>query len=282
MKTYISILLVLFAFLGCKHPHIEEDKSLSVSIEPQRYFLEALVGDKFVVNTVIPSGSNPETYDPSPSQMVRIGKSLLYFKIGNLGFENTWLQNISSNNPEMKIVDCSVGITQIEHDHHGHAGDDPHIWSSPKTAAIITKNMYNNLIEVDKQNKDFYLENYKKLESKINNTDSIIQAYIAEAPSKTFIIFHPALSYFSNEYGLNQLTIEMDGKSPTPQQLSKIIQQAKKENVKVVFIQEEFDQKNTEVVAKEIGAEVVSINPLAYDWDKEMIRIAKAIAQKND
>lgn len=276
------VFIFLTGFLGCTHPKMDDHESLSVSIEPQKYFLEALVGDKYTVNTVIPSGSNPETYDPSPSQMVRIGKSKMYFKIGNLGFENTWLQNISSNNPEMKIVDCSVGLEQLEHNHHDHAGNDPHIWSSPKTALVIIKNMYNSLIDNDKQDKDYYLGNYRNIESKINKTDSIIKSYLASAPSKTFIIYHPALSYFADEYGLEQLTIEVDGKSPTPQQLSKVIQKAKDENVKVVFIQEEFDQKNTEVVAKEIGAEIISINPLSYNWDEEIIKIAKGIAQKND
>lgn len=283
MKLYTNLLVVLLASLilfACKPPQLDEKQTLSVSIEPQKYLLDAIIGDKYTINTVIPSGSNPESYDPSPSQMVSIGKSKIYFKIGDLGFENTWLQNIKGNNPQMKIVDCSIGLKQMNN--HGHAGNDPHIWSSPKTASIVAKNIYNAIIDFDKENEEYYLKNYTKLESTINKTDSIVKTYIAEAPSKTFVIFHPALSYFAGEYGLIQLTIEVDGKSPTPQQLSKLIQQAKKDKVVVVFIQEEFDEKNTEIVAKEIGAEVVRINPLSYNWEEEMIKIAKAIAQKHD
>lgn len=262
---------------------------LSVSIEPQKFFLDTLVRDKYEIYTVIPSGSNPETFDPSPSQMVKVGKSKAYYQIGKLGLENTWLNNIKYNNPDMVIVDCSQGIDVLEDHHeqgdingHSHPNGDPHIWSSTKTALIVAKNMYNSLILLDKGNQELYLDNFINLERRINRTDSIIKTYLANAPSKSFIIYHPALSYFSNEYGLNQLTIEVDGKAPTPKQLSQLIQRAKKENVKVIFVQAEFDQKNAEVIAEETGAKIVPFNPLSYNWDKEMINIAKALALKDE
>lgn len=287
MKHIIYTLVLLFIILpACKPRHTSTEKSLSVSIEPQKYFLKAIVGNKYTINTAIPAGSNPESYDPSPSQMVNIGKSLIFFKVGNLGFENTWLNNISINNPDLQIVDCSVGIPIITDGHghkgHNHQGSDPHIWSSPSTALIISKNMYNSMIELDANNRDYYLERFKELERVILKTDSTIQSYLAEAPSKSFIIFHPALSYFADQYGLTQYSIEVDGKNPTPQQMSELIKQAKKDNVKVVFIQEEYDEKNAEPIAKELGANIVSINPLSYSWNEELIKIAKAIAEKHD
>lgn len=281
MKQLIYILAIIsLGLTSCSSPAKPDEKTLSVSIEPQKYLLEKIVGDKYSVNVAIPSGSNPETYDPSPSQMVNIGKSQLYFKIGNMGFENTWLQNIANNNSHMSIVDCSIGIETI-HDDHGHAHGDPHIWSSPQTALIMSKNMYNAMITLDPKHKDQYLTRFAELEKTIQQTDSIIQSYIADAPSKSFIIFHPALSYFAEQYGLKQLSIEIEGKAPTPQQMAQIIKQAKNENVKVVFIQEEYDMKNAEPIAKETGAKLVSINPLAYEWNEELIKIAKAIADKN-
>lgn len=283
----IYTLVVSLLFVSCgNHTNTTQSKPiLSVSIEPQKFFLDTLVGDKFEVNTVIPLGSNPEAYDPSPSQMVKVGKSKMYYQIGNLGFENTWLKNIKYNNPEMQIIDCSMGIQPAGHNYegeHSHPNGDPHIWSSTNNARIVAKNMYNSLVKADKANADFYLENYSKIEKNINETDSIIREYIKTAPSKSFIIYHPSLSYFAEEYGLNQLPIEVDGKTPTPKQLSQLIQKAKKENVKVVFIQAEFDKKNAEVIAQELGAKIVTINPLVYKWDSEMINIAKAFAQDNE
>lgn len=280
-----NLLYTLFAisslcvFFGCNPKKNAKENMLSVSIEPQKYFLDALVGDKFIVNTAIPSGANPETYDPSPAQMVNIGKSKIYFKLGKMGFENTWLNNISSNNKDMAIVDCSVGIVPISDG--GHHGEDPHIWSSPKTVSIIAKNMYNGLIQADSQNRDYYLDRYNNLEKHILNTDSIIRSCLDSSDTKSFIIYHPALSYFANEYGLNQYSIEVEGKSPSPRELAQLIQQGKKDGVKVVFLQEEFDEKNAEVIAKELDAQIVRINPLAYDWSDELIKIAKAISRKD-
>lgn len=287
MKSIIYTLsLLLIIFSGCKPPHKDIENTLSVSIEPQKYFLEAIVGNKYTVNTAVPSGSNPEAYDPSPSQMVSIGKSKMFFKVGNLGFENTWLNNISVNNPSLQIVDCSAGIPIIIDDHkhegHSHEGTDPHTWSSPSTALIISKNMYNSIVKLDSKHADYYLDRYKNLEKVILATDSTIRSYLSEASTKSFIIYHPALSYFADQYGLTQYSIEVDGKTPSPQQMSHLIEHAKKDNVKVVFVQEEYDQKNADPIAKELGAEIVSINPLSYSWNEELIKIAKAIAQKHD
>ena len=275
---FISILCIS-VFQACTPPKKSEEKIVSVSIEPQKYLLDKLVGNKYTVNTAIPIGSNPETYDPSPAQMVNIGKSEIYFKIGNLGFENTWLKNISINNPQMSIIDCSLGIQTI-HDDHGHANGDPHIWSSTQTALTVATNMYNALIQHDTKHKDYYLDNFKALEKSIQQTDSIVKSYVAEAPTKSFIIFHPALSYFAEQYGLHQYSIEVDGKNPTPRQIAELVKKAKQENIKVIFMQEEYDIKNAEPITKETGARIVIINPLSYNWDQELIKIAKAIAGK--
>ncbi|MEN9920059.1 MAG: hypothetical protein RL662_2495 [Bacteroidota bacterium] len=273
----VSLVLVL---ASCNPKASQDQKTLSVSIDPQKYLLEAIAGNKFAINTAIPAGSDPESYDPSPSQMVNIGKSKIYFKVGNMGFEGTWLQNIHVNNPEMKIVDCSFQIPLVHDDKHG--GVDPHIWSSPKLVSIISKNMYNALLEYDPKNQEYYMQRYIDLDRSIQKTDSIIRSYLDQSTTKSFVIYHPALSYFANEYGLKQYTIEVDGKHPSPQQLVELIKQAKADSVKVVFLQEEYDKKNAETIANELDAAIVRINPLSYQWDEELIKIAKAIANKYD
>lgn len=287
MKRIILFVFVGFFLVACK-TKTSDKPSLSVSIEPQRFFLEQLVGDKYAVNTVIPGGSNPETFDPSPSQMVAVSKSQLYFKIGFFGFEQKWLEDMAKTSSTIKIVDCSDSVPVLEyqcesshddenHSHsHAHTGSDPHIWSSPKSASIIARNMYIALMATDPDT--IYSVNYQKLQSLFAQTDSIIKSYISKAPSKSFIIYHPALSYYAQEYGLNQLTIEFEGKSPSPAQMRDVIDRARAENVKVVFIQTEFDQKNGETIVNEIGAKLVSLNLMSYNWQDEMIKIAKALA----
>lgn len=293
MNRLINLTLIIFIiFVGCKPPRADKPDTLSVTIDPQKYFLERIVKDKFTVNCVVPAGSNPESFDITPSQMMILDKSSIYFKVGYLGIENTLVDKISQNNKEMELIDCSEGITVIEdhscsdhghdHSHHGHALGDPHIWSSPATAKKMADNMYKAVIEKDSSNTDFYTANYNELISEFNKTDSIIKSYIEKAPSKSFIIYHPALSYFAEEYGLTQLSIEYEGKNPSPSQLKELIDKAKKEGIKTVFIQQEFDTKNAETVANAIGGKAVLINLLSYYWSEEMIKIARAIAQENE
>ena len=100
---------------------------------------------------------------------------------------------------------------------------------------------------------------------------------LAELPSRTFVIAHPALTHFAADYDLRQLAIETDGKEPTPASLKALVAQARAEGVKVVFVQREFSDRSARIVADQIGARVVQINPLAYDWPGQMIHIAQSL-----
>ncbi|MFV0467554.1 MAG: metal ABC transporter solute-binding protein, Zn/Mn family [Dysgonomonas sp.] len=280
MKNSIITIIILstaIVFSSCK-PKLEKDKIIFVSIEPQKFFLDNIVKDNFSVKTIIPDGSNPESYDPTPAQMVDLGKSALYFKVVFISFENAWIPNVQKNNPKLRIVNSSARITPINADDHDHEGPDPHIWSSPKTALQMAQNMYDEVVNIDSANKSVYEANFKQLSQLIYNTDSIIKGYLEKAPSRSFIIYHPALSYFSKEYELCQYSIEHNGKQPTPSEIRNLIELAKAENIKVVFIQAEYDEKNAETIANEIGAKVVPLNLLSYNWNEEMIKIAKALA----
>lgn len=289
----LSMLLTLFFLSACGGKQLDE-KIITVTIEPQRFFAEKIAGDKFKINCVVPSGQSPETYDPTPRQMVQVGKSRAYLQIGHIGFEQVWMKNIRENNPELKIFDLSEGMelvieTQEEHHHdeeeageahhHHHPGGvDPHIWNSVSGAKTIASNTLNALIELDKENAQYYRENYNQLLADIEKTGSDINNMLEPLSNRTFIIYHPALTYFANEYNLTQLCIEMDGKEPSPAQLKQLVETARENQTKVVFIQQEFDKKNAELIAKETGCRLVTINPLDYNWDKEMLHIAKALA----
>ena len=124
-KVLISALFVLI-LMACGDKRTDE-RIVSVTIEPQRYFAEKIAGDKFKINCVVPAGQSPETYDPTPQQMVQVGKSQGYLRIGSIGFEQAWMDNIRNNNPGLKVFDLSEGIDLLkspeeeeEHDHHHH------------------------------------------------------------------------------------------------------------------------------------------------------------------
>ena len=299
MKQTSIIITFLFSLLltACVNKQADE-KVVTVTIEPQRYFAEKIAGDKFKINCVVPTGQSPETYDPTPRQMIQVGNSLDYLQIGYIGFEQAWMDKIRENNPKLEFFDTSKGMNLLtdteedghdhdhdhdahageEHHHHHHGGVDPHIWSSISGARVIAKNTLDAFIALDPDNTDYFRQNYNLLVEEIDQTEAEIKRLLDPLTDRTFIIYHPALTYFANEFHLTQLCIEMDGKEPSPAQLKQLVETARTHNARVVFIQREFDQKNAELIAKETGCKLTVINPLDYHWAKEMIHITKALA----
>ena len=301
-QTNIIITCLSLLLLTACVTKLTEGNIVTVTIEPQRYFAEKIAGDKFKINCVVPAGQSPETYDPTPQQMIQVGKSMAYLRIGPIGFEQAWMDKIRENNPKLEVFDTSEGmklLTDTEddshahdhagHDHDAHAGEDghhhhlpggvdPHIWSSVTGAKVVAWNTLNAFIALDPDNTEYFWKNYNELVDEIDKTETEIKQLLDPLTDRTFIIYHPALTYFANEFNLTQLCIEMDGKEPSPALLKMLVETARANNARVVFIQQEFDQKNAELIAKETGCKLTVINPLAYDWSKEMIHIAKALS----
>ncbi|MBC5642201.1 zinc ABC transporter substrate-binding protein [Parabacteroides sp. BX2] len=300
-QTSILITILSFFLLTACVTKQANETVVTVTIEPQRYFAEKIAGDKFKINCVVPAGQSPETYDPTPQQMIQIGRSIAYLRIGPIGFEQAWMDKIRENNPKLQVFDTSEGMNLLtdtedddhahehgthDHDahageeahHHHHGGVDPHIWSSIAGVKAVAWNTLNAFIALDPDNTEYFWQNYNKLVDEIDKTNTEIKQLLDPLTDRTFIIYHPALTYFANEFNLTQLCIEMDGKEPSPAQLKRLVETARANNARVVFIQQEFDQKNAELIAKETGCKLTVINPLAYDWTKEMIHIAKALA----
>ena len=303
MRNYTHYFLALVGLLlltACGGKRQRAERTISVTIEPQRYFAERIAGDRFAIHCVVPAGQSPETYDPTPQQMVHIGESEAYLRIGSIGFELAWMKAISENNPNLQIFDLSQGMpllqgeeeaeeehehdhaheatAEVEHHHHHHGGVDPHIWSSIQGARIVAQNTLTALQTLDPTNAETYNANYQQVVALIDSTEAVINTLLKPLAHRSFIIYHPALTYLAAEYELEQLCIEMEGKEPSPAQLKALVETAQAHHTKVVFVQQEFDQKNAELIAKETGCQLTPINPLAYDWSREMIRIAKALA----
>ena len=282
MKKLIYI-LTLFILSGCGNTTQKSEKPiLTVTLEPLRYFTEAIAGNNYEVVSMVPKGSSPESYDPTPQQLVNLSKSQAYFRIGYIGFEQAWMKKLEANCPNMKVYDTSKGIDLIRDKGHWHGdhfhegGVEPHVWNSTQNALIIADNIYQALCELDSTHQEDYQKRLDVLKQTIQQTDTNVRTLLENADS-TFLIYHPALSYFARDYGLKQVSIEEGGKEPSPAQLKALIETCRNENVHTIFVQQEFDQRNAQLIAHELGINIVSINPLSYDWVKEMIRIAEAL-----
>lgn len=282
MKKLIYI-LTLFILSACGNTKQKSEKPiLTVTLEPLRYFTEAIAGDNYEVVSMVPKGSSPESYDPTPQQLVNLSKSQAYFRIGYIGFEQAWMKKLEANCPNMKVYNTSKGIDLIRDKGHWHGdhfhegGVEPHVWNSTQNALIIADNIYQALCELDSTHQEDYQKRLDVLKQTIRQTDANVRTLLENADS-TFLIYHPALSYFARDYGLKQVSIEEGGKEPSPAQLKTLIETCRNEKVHTIFVQQEFDQRNAQLIANELGVNIVSINPLSYDWVKEMIRIAEAL-----
>ena len=282
MKRLIPI-LTLFICFACGNTAQKSEKAIiTVTLEPLRYFTEAIAGENYQIVSMVPKGSSPESYDPTPQQLVNLSKSQAYFRIGHIGFEQAWMKKLEANCPDMKVYDTSKGVDLIRDKGHWHGdhfhegGVEPHIWNSTQNALIIADNIYQALCELDSTHQADYKYRLDSLKQSIRQTDAETRRLLENADS-TFLIYHPALSYFARDYGLKQISIEEGGKEPSPAQLKKLIETCRNENVHTIFVQQEFDQRNAQLIAHELGINIVSINPLSYDWTEEMLRTAKGL-----
>jgi len=287
MKKILFILLFLTTF-------IFGNMNVVVSILPEQTFVKAIGGDKVNVALMVLPGNSPHTYEPKPSQMKEIAKASLYFAIG-VEFEKVWLPKFRTLNSSMKVIDLSSDIEKrevISHHHYEHndhhndkhsnnAGKDPHIWTAPGNVELIAKNIFEALSKQDSENTAYYKKNLEIFLEKIHATDREIKNILSNTAKGTkFMVFHPSWGYFAHAYGLEQLAVEISGKSPKPKEMIVLIKEARAEKVKAIFTQPEFSDAMAKVMAKELHIEVIKVSPLAADWSANLLKIAHAIAGK--
>ena len=274
-KTISYLLLLVSAFLtACVGKPVKEGRIVTVTIEPLRYFTEQIAGDRFKVVTMVPKGGNPETYEPSARQMMNLSESDMYIKVGNIGFERTWMKKLEANAPHAIVVDSSDGITPQRTPH----GDiDPHTWMSAANARIIASNIYRALAEIDSKDSIYFRDNLQKLLNRIDSVDTSIRTVLTKETSKAFLVYHPVLTYFAHDYKLRQIAMEEEGREPSAAQLHTVITEARQAGVKTFFVQKEFANRNVDVVARETKTAKTEINPLGYDWEKEMLKVANSL-----
>jgi zinc transport system substrate-binding protein len=289
---FLIVLISVFS-VSCRStgdetkPDKTNKKSLiTVSIPPQQYFVRQIAGSHFEINVMIPPGSNPVTYDPSPEKMKKVANSLVYIKMGHLAFEQSWMPKFKSVNPDLKIIDQSKYTELIKgrkvKKMHSHAsGVDPHIWTSPKAVRNQVKAIKEGLAEIDTAHSADYEKNYRNFLSKLNTLDASVHKRLSALENKSFMIFHPALSYYARDYGLEQIPIETEGKEPTPAELRDIVELARKKDIETIFIQKQFNTDNAETIAKEIEAEVEVIYPLDSNWVHAINDITAKLVSRN-
>lgn len=284
-RIILSLIFPALMLAGCHSA--SERKVITVSIEPQRYLLEQIVGDRYDVNCLLADGANPETYDPSMTRLLNLERSSAYMMAGHLPFEEAIIAKVQRNNPDLPLVDTSAGIdiitgTHSEHSHgegeHSH-DTDPHLWTSVKNARVMASNMLEALKEIDPENTGYYAARHAVLDARLDSLDKVFTAKLAPAEGTTFAVWHPSLSYFARDYGLRQLSLSPEGKEASVTRLKAAADSAALVGVKVLFFQQGIDSRQALVANESIGALLVEINPLAYDWEGQITAVADALAR---
>jgi zinc transport system substrate-binding protein len=140
----------------------------------------------------------------------------------------------------------------------------------------MVENIYQSLVQVDPANKEYYKGNKDKYLQELDNSDKNINNTLSGEKNRKILVYHPAWGYLCRDYGLIQISIEKSGKEPTPQGMTNLIDQAKKENIKVIFISPQFSRKSADSVASEIGGQVVMIDDLDKNYIENLNKVAEA------
>ena len=260
-----------------------DEQTIYVSILPLRGLIQEITGDDWPIEVLVPAGASPETFEPTPRQFVALNRAQLVFNVGLIDFERALLQKLDDN---QKVVDLSTGIELLagscSHTHadgsiHRHAhGVDPHIWTSPKALKQMAANAY-AAIHRNYPDSTKYADNYLNLCEKLDTLDAQVARQTAAAGVDLFVIYHPALSYYARDYGLQQLAIEEDGKEPSARHLARLIEQARQHGVRHIFYQSQFPATTVEVIAGDVGAEAVQFDPLREDLLENITEITRLI-----
>jgi zinc transport system substrate-binding protein len=242
-----------------------------VSVLPQAYFVERLAGDLVEIEVMIPPGASPSSYEPTIGQLRAMADAALYVRVGhpNFPFEVAWLDELLRENSNLTVVDCAGDVPE--------AKDDPHIWLSPGCVRAIAPKIFTALSQLLPDHRPELESNLESFLYDVEVLDADIHALLDPLAGEKILVFHPAWSYFTQEYGLQQVAIETEHKEPSPRALAEIIENARQEGFSVVFVQPQFSQQSADLIAEELGAEVVVLDPLARDWLTNMRHVAETI-----
>ncbi len=266
-----------------------EPLGVFVSVAPLKTFVEKVGGDLVKVEVMVQPGHSPATYEPTPRQIGALSHTAWFVRIG-VPFEQVWMERIRAANPVMRVSDLRTGLDLriIEshdeaHDpahgaHRAEAARDPHVWTSPPLVKHMAHAIRDALTTLDSANGPAYARNARAFAAELDRLDADIRHLLEDTGNRRFMVYHPSWGYFADTYGLTQVPIEKEGKEPGARALAALIEQARREQVKVIFVQPQFDRKSASQLARTIGGRVVAIDPLSADYADNLRHVARVIA----
>lgn len=295
MKKALSVLLsILMILTGCSTQAPSSDLlNIAVTIQPEIGMVKAVIGEhKANIIATIPPGNSPANYQPAPKELSRISDADVYFSIGVPAEHNILPKVVNPNTKVVSLLDAVKEKHSLrhmeEHDHEeaeenskvDEEGIDPHIWMSPKRVITMINTIVSTLSTIDPDHKDDYVKNGNAYITQLEELDREIRQTLSTSNLKGFIIYHPSMGYFADDYGLDMHVIEEGGKEATISSITKIVDLAKSQQIKVIFYQEEFDSKQAKLIAGEVGGQAIALDILSEDYLANMKKIIKLLVSQ--
>ena len=221
-------------------------------------------GDRVEVTSLLTGNESPHTYEIKPADVKTVADARILFRIG-LGLED-WLDAAveNSGNKRLVVVDAAGGATDII---AGDAEDkygNPHIWLDPEYAKAGIENLVKELVKLDPKGESLYRRREAAYFVQLDSLSQAIKAQVATLKDTRFISFHDAWPYFCRRFGLQVVaTVEpIPGQEPSAKQLARMVDLIRQEHIRVVTTEPQLSSALPDMLAKETGVKVVSLNPL--------------------
>ena len=244
---------------------------VAASFFPLYEFARNVGGNKTEVYSFLPIGEEPHEWEPSIQQIEELKgtKLFIYNGAGMESYISKFMESGEFQN--MTFVKATDGITLLKADSAeddkqilAQGGMDPHVWNDPIFAEQEVINIKNAMEKIDPANAQYYENNANSYITKLVSLDKSIKTGLSNCKKDTFISFHNAFNYFSNRYGVHDIWIS--GMAPEadvpPQDIQRVIQIAKDNEVKVIFSEDLVDPRLADTLASEVGAQVLVLSPL--------------------
>lgn len=282
LTHFILIGAITAILTGCGNSGNNRRHSIAVSIPPQATLLKEITGDSIDVVTLLHSDANPEAFEPSVADIKGLFDAETYIAIGDLPFEHTLADRLAPAG--IKVIDSSAGIEPLFGTHHNHRHDngnysdaDPHTWTSVRNMRKMAQTMLETVISTDPVNKNYYIENYSRLNTRLDSLDKAMSIKLMPMSGRRFLVWHPSLSYFARDYDLIQIAIGSENKETSAAKMKENLDIAKDSGIAVFFIQANFDSRQAENLSHQINVTPITFNPLDPKWEEQLSNVADAI-----
>ena len=286
VRYCVLVLLVSLGSVGAESIGGKKPLVL-VSVPPQLYFVRAIAGDSVEARSVVPADVSPETYEPKPSQARAFMQAAVFFGVG-MSYERALQTRLASTNRALLYTDLAhIVLDHDRHDEHAHTKldstthtHDPHIWLSLKLAKAQAQAMYESLCAISPAHKESYTKNLATFFAQVDKIGLDLARILAGQRGRAFLVLHPAFGYLAQEFGLEEIALEEDGKEIKLKALSRLPKLIEEKRIRTLFIQPQFDKERAESIAKTLGLNVEILDPLNENWEESLYAFAHKIKEQ--